>query len=177
MAKIFVTSDNHFLHTNIIKHCNRPLDHNKLMFTNWNSIVSDEDYVIVAGDFSAGVGAVENGVEKLKKIAKGLKGKKYLIRGNHDHFDDDFYINELGFIAVMDYMSIKGHFICHYPLIITQYTKEVPKILNLIEKFKESNCEKVLCGHSHSSRLEFLPNHKNVCVDLNDFSPIFLFQE
>jgi calcineurin-like phosphoesterase family protein len=147
------------------------------MFQNWNSVVSDEDFVIVAGDFSAGVGSIENGVEKLKKISKGLKGNKYLIKGNHDHFSDDFYINELGFLGVMDYMILQNYFICHYPLYINQHTKEVSRILHLIEKFKESKCTEILCGHSHVNKLEFLSNHRNVCVDLNDFTPIFLFNQ
>lgn len=174
MSKIFVTSDNHFLHTNIIKYCKRPEDHNKIMIQNWNSIISENDYVIVAGDFSAGVNSYPDGMNTLKKISKNLKGQKYLIRGNHDHFDDDFYTKELGFLKVMDYMILDEFFICHFPLVINHYTKNVEQILKLIDIFNESKATKVLCGHSHSDYLQYLPNHKNVCVDLNNFTPIFL---
>ena len=58
-----------------------------------------------------------------------------------------------------------------------QNTKEKDFVLNLIEKYKQSGVKEVLCGHSHSSNLEFLSSHKNVCVDLNNFTPIFLYSE
>jgi calcineurin-like phosphoesterase family protein len=177
MPKVFITSDNHFLHSNIVKYCNRPEDHNKLMVSKWNSVVSDEDYVIVAGDFSAGVNSYPNGLETLKKISKVLKGKKYLVKGNHDHFSTDFYKTELGFLDVLDYMIYKDYFICHFPLFVDRHTKNSDVIMSLIEKYNNSGLNKVLCGHSHSSRLEHLKDHTNVCVDLNDFTPILLYSE
>lgn len=174
MANLYITSDNHFLHKNIVKYCNRPENHNRLMIDNWNNTVKDEDYVIVAGDFSAGVGAVQNGVELLKKISKSLKGHKFLVKGNHDHFSDDFYINELGFEKVMGYMIYKDNLICHYPLEINTYTKNPEEILALINLYKEKGVNNVYCGHSHSNKFTHLPNHINIGVDLNNFTPVLL---
>ena len=147
------------------------------MIENWNSIIKDDDYVIIAGDFSAGVGSVENGKEKLIKISKLLKGNKYLIRGNHDHFSKEFYINEMGFKAVEDFMVYKDYFICHYPLEVNAYTKNPDEIMALINIYKEKGVQNVLCGHSHSNSLTHLPFHRNVCVDLNNFTPILLYTD
>ena len=47
MANIYVTSDTHFNHKNIIEYCNRPYssveEMNKAIIDNWNSVVKDED--------------------------------------------------------------------------------------------------------------------------------------
>jgi calcineurin-like phosphoesterase family protein len=80
--RVWVTSDNHFYHKNIIKYCNRPFDSvdemNAAMIEIWNSQVSENDIVFHLGDFSL---APANRVEW---ILQKLKGKKVLIFGNHD---------------------------------------------------------------------------------------------
>lgn len=171
MGKVFFISDTHFLHTNIVKYCNRPEDHNQLMFRNWNSVVTDNDYVFHLGDFSAGVGSVENGYEKLKKIAQNLNGKKILIRGNHDHYSNDKYIDDLGFESVHDYVKYENLFLCHYPLIIDEYTKEYSKIIieELNKKFEASGAQYLVHGHSHLTKFE---KKINVSADLIGFTPI-----
>ena len=49
MGKIFVTSDTHFNHKNIIEYCKRPfkdtLEMNEYIIEKWNSVVKDEDIV------------------------------------------------------------------------------------------------------------------------------------
>lgn len=50
----------------------------------WNNIVTDEDIVILAGDYSWAMKLEE--VEKDFEFLKSLKGKKIIIRGNHDYW-------------------------------------------------------------------------------------------
>ena len=80
MANIYVTSDTHFNHKNIIEYCNRPYssveEMNKAIIDNWNSVVKDEDTVYVLGDFCLG------GKEAIKELCSQLKGHKILIKGN-----------------------------------------------------------------------------------------------
>ena len=56
MSNIFVTSDPHFYHDNIIKYCNRPFSNvdemNLTLIRNWNSKVTPEDDVYVIGGAS-----------------------------------------------------------------------------------------------------------------------------
>ena len=48
--------DNHFGHTNIIKHDNRPFENasimDEVMINNWNNVVKENDTVYILGDFS-----------------------------------------------------------------------------------------------------------------------------
>lgn len=78
----FFTSDTHFGHANIINLCNRPfkdVNHmNDMLVENWNSVVSDDDTVFHLGDFALGGSAVWS------NVLSRLKGKIYLILGNHD---------------------------------------------------------------------------------------------
>jgi len=74
------TSDHHFGHTNIIKYCNRPWstveEMNEGLISRWNEVVADEDVVWVLGD-------VTMRPSNLGPVSR-LKGKKYLVAGNHD---------------------------------------------------------------------------------------------
>lgn len=46
-VKIYVTSDTHFNHENIIKYCKRPYENankmNESLIKNWNKVVKKED--------------------------------------------------------------------------------------------------------------------------------------
>ena len=55
---VWVTSDTHFNHANIIKYCNRPFssveEMNETIIANWNKVVSEDDMVYHLGDFALG---------------------------------------------------------------------------------------------------------------------------
>ena len=80
--RIFFTSDTHFNHSSIIRHCNRPFANieqmNEALIENWNRVVGKNDKVFHLGDFSFG------GTAQWNKILDQLNGKIYLIIGNHD---------------------------------------------------------------------------------------------
>ena len=87
--KIFVVSDTHFDHTNIIRYCNRPFTYpnkspnveamNRTLVNNWNLTVSRHDVVYFLGDFVFGRGSRPPGY-----WLKRLNGRKIMIRGSHD---------------------------------------------------------------------------------------------
>lgn len=87
----FIISDTHFGHKNIIKYCDRPENHDEIMFNNWNKIVSDEDKILHLGDLTFKSNAYID--------LKSLTGEKYLLLGNHDHKSHDWYA-ENGFQVV-----------------------------------------------------------------------------
>ena len=90
MADIFVTSDTHLNHANILgfKDKNgklfrgdlfKDVDHmNNVIIDNWNSVVKPEDKIYHLGDVYMG------NQQKADELLSRLNGKKRLIVGNHD---------------------------------------------------------------------------------------------
>lgn len=81
--KIWIISDTHFGHENIIQYCGRPFANADLMgeciLDNWNSIVSDDDIIYHLGDVYLG---------STPSLLFNLKGRKRLVLGNHDNGKD-----------------------------------------------------------------------------------------
>lgn len=179
--KLYATSDLHLFHENAIKYCERPYETwtemNQTLIDNWNSVVSDEDLCIIVGDLSCGVGAVGATKEDLVSIVKQLKGSKILIRGNHDHYPDSFYIKDCGFLRCEDYLFFEDTFFVHYPIfgdINAEKREETKEIIKQLRKAYENyNC-KIIYGHSHSLQLDPEGRHYNVCVDINGYTPVLL---
>jgi len=151
--KVFVSSDHHFFHKNIIKYEKRPFidlyDMHKTMIKNHNNIVSKNDKVFFLGDVSF------TNKEKTEKIILQLNGYKVLILGNHDNRSRKWYL-DVGFNEVIKYPIIYDDFyiLSHEPIHITP---EMPY----------ANIH----GHTHSIKFD---NYKyyNVCVENHNYSPI-----
>ncbi len=154
---IYFTSDLHFNHTNIINLCYRPFNDietmNKTIIDNYNKIVTNKDTVYILGDCGF----------KPEEQLKQLKGKKILIKGNHDKLKDI----QNCFINIYDYLEIQYNHqkfcLFHYP------------IAEWNGYFNNSYC---LHGHQHN-KPEYNLNNKNknfrcydVGVDANNFTPV-----
>lgn len=161
---IFVTSDLHFGHKNIIKYENRPYQNieqmDKDLIKKWNDTVEKDDTVYVLGDFSWYRG------EKTNEILKQLKGKKILIIGNHDrNFLDDKKFDKTLFEEIEYYKELKYnkrmYILFHYP--IAEHNGKMYGAVHLY-------------GHIHTMNLELEQNLKplgyNVGVDRNNYKPI-----
>lgn len=79
---IWVISDTHFNHYNIVHRFGRPFESvnhmNEHMIERWNSVVKPGDKVYHLGDFAMGP------KDEHYKFITRLNGKKRLIVGNHD---------------------------------------------------------------------------------------------
>lgn len=79
---IWFIGDTHFGHANIIRYCNRPFEtkeeHDDALVKNWNSNVAPNDHVYHLGDVGFG------SPQYLYSVLQKLRGKIYLIKGNHD---------------------------------------------------------------------------------------------
>lgn len=133
MPKVFFTSDTHFFHKNILKHCpsrkelcnasdeNDIVSWDKWMVDEWNKTIKKHDIVYIIGDFAFG------SAELSKKILGKLNGKKFLILGNHDGSSDKLNNHFIQItqqkMAVFkkeqyDFLDEDMQvFMCHYPLI------------------------------------------------------------
>ena len=143
---IYLTSDTHFSHANIIKYCNRPFDNaiimNNRIIENWNSVVGKDDEVFHLGD--VGCWFKENAW--IEEILPNLNGKKFLIPGNHDK----------KFLQVL-----KRHFTV------------LPPIHNIIIENEEcGRLMAVLCHYPIYSWDGQFHGAIHVGVDGNDFKPL-----
>lgn len=163
ISKAWAISDTHFLHDNIIRFCDRPLDHEKIMLDNWKRLVNEDDLVIHLGDIL---------YHRKKRIdpkrwysmvdeIKTLPGNKYLVKGNHDVYSTKFY-TELGFKVITKYQICNEILFIHNPQ-------------DSIEMWDEWNI--CFSGHFHNSRsddpLLDLGGRMwyNFGVELNDYEP------
>jgi calcineurin-like phosphoesterase family protein len=119
---IFVISDPHIGHDNIIRFCNRPfanVEEQDIKITGlWNATIRPQDLVIILGDFVWTKGSSE----LIKEAIKKLNGRKILVRGNHDKKGNVWYLeNGVDFICdrfVWDYNGKRILFV-HNPDHIT----------------------------------------------------------
>lgn len=137
----YYISDLHLFHENSIKFDDRPFDNiqqmNDAIVRKWNEKVTNGDIVYILGDMS-----MRGKMEKLIALVACLKGRKVLIKGNHDDVSDYRYAQL--FDEICDYKeihdSIKGN---SYDLVLSHYP---------IFSWKGMNRGTILLyGHTHDS--------------------------
>ena len=163
---IYYTADPHFGHQAVIRFQNRPFENvqamNDCMIENWNSRVKANDTVYIIGDMF-------HKCEETEAILKKLKGKKVLVRGNHDEkWLRDENLHQY-FEDITDYAEIYDLnnliVMCHYPLL----------------SWKKDSKSYMIYGHIHSNAdMDFWPLIKvrermlNAGADINNFMPVTL---
>lgn len=171
MSKIYLTSDVHFNHLNILTYeaKTRPFanvdEMNEKIIENWNNVVAAKDTVYVLGDLGMGT------LDKLPALVKRLNGKIILVRGNHDTPKRIALYQSLGIeVKDIDYLAYKGRFfiMCHFPNDSEEF----------IRMITHDNSEVVwLYGHVHSNAPKgYHDGTYHVGMDTNDLTPISLEQ-
>lgn len=94
---LFLITDTHLGHQNMLKSCGRPARFTNLILDNCRKIVKSNDTLIHLGD-------VAWNAEELMRFMK-LPGRKILVRGNHDKKSTSYYM-DVGFALVVDSMTM-----------------------------------------------------------------------
>jgi len=96
---IWVISDTHFGHSRIIEYAARPFrdvdEMDATLVANWNNVVGNDDTVYHLGDYAL------CDYSRMRRISTQLKGKRILVRGNHDKMSCSKYVQWLGFEKVV----------------------------------------------------------------------------
>lgn len=142
---IFVTSDLHFGHKNILKFNpeTRPYDsieeHDEALVDNWNSVVGPNDTVWNLGDLS-----FHRDFNKTLDILERLNGQHHLILGNHDQLLRKFRFAEAaknaGVASISDYHELR---INKQKICMSHYAMRVWNCMH--------HGALMLYGHSHGS--------------------------
>ena len=85
--KIWLTTDTHFNHANMVKYCGRPVDFDSKIWMGFMSKIGAEDCLIHLGDFTMG-----HYDENMAHLTAIVPGKKVLIIGNHDRKSAKWYM-------------------------------------------------------------------------------------
>ena len=150
----YYISDLHFCHRNLNHYMDRRGFEsgeamNEYMISQWNSRVKPGDEVVVLGDF-----CLSKSGQEVNDILARLKGKKYLITGNHDRFLNDKEFNPKLFKWIEPYKELNDNkrkiILSHYPIMCYngQYRRDGdgnPKVF-------------MLYGHVHNTYDEYLIN-------------------
>lgn len=157
MREIFIVSDTHFGHGNMLKFTDsatgariRPLwesadEMDEYMIQKWNEVVRDEDIIYHLGDVY-----FRNGAEILPR----LRGRKRLILGNHDNGKDQNLHKHFEKIMMWRMFPEFNCLLTHVPV-------------------HESALFKVeynLHGHIHQNASP-TSKHINCCVEVQDYTP------
>lgn len=158
MPEIFVVSDTHFGHENIIKYCGRPFKNaeemNWELVKRWNSVVTPQDKVYHLGDVHMG----GKSREQIDQVLSALNGHKRLILGNHDNGKDQLLLKHFEKILMWRAFKEFGLLLTHAP--VHESTLQ-------FGKFTAVNVH----GHIHQNASPKGP-YKNVSVEAIDYTPI-----
>jgi calcineurin-like phosphoesterase family protein len=157
---IWVISDTHFGHENIIKYCNRPFEDinhmDEYMIERWNSVVKPGDKVYHLGDVYMGSG------ERMAKNFPRLNGKKRLVLGNHDDLKRKMGEIRLGdvFEKIYLFRAFKefGLMLTHVPVHRDSIIRAGEGAINIH-------------GHIHDNPSPKGP-YRCVCVEQIEYTPI-----
>lgn len=170
---VFVGSDHHFNHDNIIIHAKRPFanvtEMNEHMIRVWNNIVGPEDIMFCLGDFA--FRPKNESHITYDELGARLNGTKHLIIGNHDIERNDKgddgtakVVDHWMWESVQNYLELrfgKSRFVlCHYP----------------IEQWRNAHKGWYhLHGHCHGTLKRNIPHRMDAGVDCwPDFAPVSL---
>lgn len=115
----YYIADLHFFHGAL----NTKMDHrgfesteamNTYMIQKWNAKVRGNDEVVILGDLSLGK------AEETNELLKKLKGRLYLVEGNHDRFSTNAAFDSSRFVWIKPYAEMHDSgrkvILSHYPI-------------------------------------------------------------
>lgn len=165
MSEIWVTSDTHFNHKNImnftdyegnkVRNFSSVEEMNEVMIERWNSVVKPSDKIYHLGDVFFGP------KEWIESNWKRLNGRKRLIVGNHD--DIDYIVKAKMFEKVTMWRRFDefGLLFTHVPVAIS----------TLFEGRREERRLVNVFGHIHSNKPPAGP-YTCVCVEQTNYTPV-----
>lgn len=152
---IYIWSDLHLSHSNIIDYEERPFssveDMDKKLIEAWRCTVGSHDTIINLGDVSW-----RTNKAKISNIIKNLPGHKILVMGNHDRHKSTQWWRDVGFHEVYPYPILyNGNYILSHEDVYV--SKSMPYIN--------------IHGHTHGTSTDNIQKI-NVSVEVIGYKPI-----
>lgn len=168
-GEIFLTSDTHYHHSNILNFKDlegNPVrsqfanveEMNECMFDGWNETVRENDTVYHLGDLAMGPYKSSDFADRFRS----LPGKKYLIVGNHD--DIKWCVKSKLFKEITMWKKFKDK-----RLLLTHIPADVSNLKFYTEEERMINIH----GHIHNLKSP-TKNHRCVCVEWTNYKPMHI---
>ena len=172
--KKFVVADLHLGHPGVCKFLGpdgktplRPWDNttdmDEALIENWNSVVGPDDETYVLGD-------VVLSRKALPTIAR-LNGRKHLIKGNHDIFRINEYLEY--FYEVSACKVLKEMILTHIPVHTSQLDRFKFNVHGHLHAYKVMKSGTSVDREGYYSKVED-PRYMCVSVEQTDFKPVAL---
>jgi calcineurin-like phosphoesterase family protein len=157
-GEIFLISDLHLGHANIIRYCSRPfvpsdvIEMDRTLIKNWNYSVSHDDHVYFLGDLRYGKEARQE-----SEYGALLNGTITFVTGNHDR--------NSGSVAPFIHLTYKGQ-----EFLLIHDPNDAP----------DDFAGWIIHGHHHNNELRAFPfidpisKRINVCVEVIGYCPVSL---
>lgn len=163
--KLWLISDTHFGHKNIVRYQQRPPNHEVIMLSEWIRAVREDEQILHLGDVFMGR---RGNAHRWAAVLSRLPGRKYLILGNHDSSPPELY-EEAGFTIIEEF-AWRGIAFTHRPASV-EYP--VPS---------SWRWDVNIHGHTHAN--PYRPEHDgtyleekryiNVSIEVMNFKPVRL---
>jgi calcineurin-like phosphoesterase family protein len=108
-VNVWLTSDWHLNHDNIATYCDRPRNFTSTIIKRHNERVRDEDIVVCLGDVAIGKRQL------IEFQVRSLRGRKILVRGNHDKRGSNHWWMSHGFDFACDGVKFGNYWLTHIP--------------------------------------------------------------
>lgn len=159
MAEIFILSDHHLLHTNILKFTDdsgkriRPFssleEMHETIIERHNSVVKPQDHIYFGGDVTFQLSGI------FQMIITRMQGHKRLILGNHDKYVKNHeFAKHFDKILLWRGFKEQGFVLSHFPL------KE--------GHFRDGNHN----AHGHTHQRIVPGPYSNVCCETRNYTPV-----
>jgi len=114
--RIWLITDTHFCHDELIRKKLRPINYQDKILTNWKRDIKDDDIVIHLGDVALGKS------RECSDIIQSLPGRKILCMGNHDKRTVNWYMDN-GFDFACTEFTMRNIIFSHRPVKPREYIK------------------------------------------------------
>lgn len=157
--RIFIIADTHFGDENIRLYEERPFPDTETMdceiIRRWNETVDEDDLVYHLGDFCS------QGEQRCRELTAQLKGRKFLIIGNHDRYLSTQKWREIGFEECYD-----------LPVVLKEFFILSHEPLYMCRSMPYAN----LFGHVHNVPSYRSVSSRSACVSVEriNYTPILL---
>ena len=161
--KLWLISDTHWGHRNIVQFQQRPASHDVIMLSNWIDRVLEKDQVLHLGDVALGQ---DGNRKRWLKVISRLPGQKFLILGNHDKERRSVY-EDAGFTILPPFIYQNLVF-THFP-----HSNENPA--------PRGSWDTNIHGHIHlnplrpeDGHIDTTKRYINMSVENTDLAPVML---